>query len=142
MNAPSENLSLRWISLDLDEHVDTARRAFEAYLANPAADSASNKIQSVLASTQQAGEIFAEAQFVTACALTQEIAELIETILHEKTEHVQDFYQAVIGGFNQLLNYLSRIKQTGVDEPVALLAVINELRSTANKPLQLPLDQF
>jgi chemotaxis protein histidine kinase CheA/ActR/RegA family two-component response regulator len=142
MNAPSENLSLRWISLDLDERIDTARRTFQAYLSDPEDAANASHLIASLEATCLAAESFEAASMHTAHQLTLEIVGILETLQLSRAVNISDCFEAVIGGFNQLLNFLSFTKRSDAEHPEILLAVINELRSVAGKRLLLPREQF
>ncbi|MGB5324923.1 MAG: Hpt domain-containing protein [Pseudomonadales bacterium] len=142
MNAPSENLSLRWISPDLDECINIARRSFEAYLADPSASNSADKLASSVASTQAAANIFAEVDMLAAAGIAIEISALLEALQIGSCDNPRDCYQVIIGGFNQLFNYLALTRKLGGEEPAALLAVRSELRAVAGQPLDLPEEFF
>jgi len=142
MNAPSENLSLRWISLDLDERIDTARRSFQAYLSDPEDAANASHLIASLEATCLAAESFEAASMHTAHQLTLEIVGILETLQSGRAVNISDCFEAVIGGFNQLLNFLSFTKRSDTEHPAILLAVVNELRSVSGKRLILPREQF
>ena len=142
MNAPSENLSLRWISLDLDERIDTARRSFQAYLSDSECAANASHLIASLEATRLAAESFEATSMHTAHQLTLELVEILETLQLGRAVNIADCFEAVIGGFSQLLNFLSFAKRSDGEHPEILLAVINELRSVSGKRLILPCEQF
>ncbi|NNL10728.1 MAG: hypothetical protein HKO84_03075, partial [Pseudomonadales bacterium] len=142
MNAPSENLSLRWISPDLDDSVSNARRAFEAYLADPEASNSAEKIAKSLSATQDAASIFADVDMLAAAGIAIEISAILESLQTGSCANARDCYQVVIGGFNQLLNYLALTRKLGSEEAAALLVVRSELRAVAGQPLNLADEYF
>ncbi|MCH1487440.1 MAG: Hpt domain-containing protein, partial [Pseudomonadales bacterium] len=78
----------------------------------------------------------------TAHQLTLELVEILETLQLGLAVNISDCFEAVIGGFSQLLNFLSFAKRSDGEHPEILLAVINELRSVSGKRLILPCEQF
>ena len=142
MNAPSENLSLRWISLDLDERIDTARRSFQTYLSDPEDAANVSHLIASLEATRLTAESFEAASMHTAHQLTLELVGILETLQLGRAVNISDCFEGVIGGFNQLLNFLSFAKRSDAEHPEILLAVINELRSVSGKRLMLPREQF
>lgn len=142
MNAPSESLSLGWISLDLDEHIDKARCSFEAYLSNPEGENEATKLVETLEYIDLCVAVFNDAGLEVAASFSSELADLVKALESNSVSSKHEAYQAIIGGFNQLLNYLSRIKGSGVDEASSMLVVLNDVRSAAGKPLSLSTDFF
>ncbi len=142
MSASTESLSLGWISLDLDRYITDAKNAFESYLSSGEEKVESGKLEESLQAVEKSLEIFQGAGLQTAAALTSELQQVLKSLVDGSIQSRADAYQVIIGGINQLLNYLGRLKRSGRENPAIALVVINDLRAVAGKSLSLPSDQF
>lgn len=142
MNAQSENHKYGWISQDLDKHISDALNFFEAYLSNPEGEKEKAKLAASLEATNKIVKIFSETGLLALEDYVNEITELIEQLIRHEAYNKYDAYQVIIGGFNQLQNYLTATTRENKDEPVQLIAVVNDLRATSGKRLFLPENLF
>ena len=142
MNASSESLSLGWISLDLDEHIDTARSLFESFIGDSEESRDPQKLLSAREQLNCCAKIFESAGLQAASLYTVELGDLVKAVQDSVVSSQHDGYQAVIGGLNQLLNYLAAVKSTGDEQPAILLGVLNDVRMTCGKSMTLPQELF
>jgi len=142
MNVSTESLSLGWISHDLDGYIASAKNAFEAYLSGVEERDDPAKLHEALENIERCIEVFTESELSISADFAVEIRDVIQALIDGQIAHHSDAYQVVIGGVNQLLNYLGRLKKSGVENPAALLVVTNDLRAVIEKPLRLQPGQF
>ncbi len=137
MNADSHRRSLDWISLDLDDAIDQARRAFEAYLNTLEKSADSTKLVSALEHTQRCELILDNVRLRGASLLANELCSLLSSLSSGLIEGNSDAYQAIIGGLSQLPTYLSRLRTAKCDTVVAVLPLVNDLRTVRGERLCL-----
>jgi len=142
MNAPSENLSLGWISSELDSHIAASKNAFESYLSGAEEKQDSSRLVEVLQHLDGCIAIFKSTELNISAEFSSEIRDVVQGLIDKSIACQTDAYQVVIGGINQLLNYLERLKQTGGENPAALLVVTNDIRAVSGKSLCLNSGRF
>ncbi len=133
MNARSDqDTNIGWIKSELDETLSLARQALEVYVENPN-DEAQLRFVSThmhqIVGTLQLVELYG------ASLLAEETELVVNDLIEGKIKQLDDAYEVVMRAILQLPTYLDHIQQGFKDNPVNLLPILNDLRTTRGQQL-------
>ena len=133
MNARSnQDTNIGWIKSELDETLSLARQALEVYVENPN-DEAQLRFVSThmhqIVGTLQLVELYG------ASLLAEETELVVNDLIEGKIKQLDDAYEVVMRAILQLPTYLDHIQQGFKDNPVNLLPILNDLRTTRGQQL-------
>jgi len=133
MNARSDqDTNIGWIKSELDETLSLARQALEVYVENPG-DEAQLRFVSThmhqIVGTLQLVELYG------ASLLAEETELVVNDLIEGKIKQLDDAYEVVMRAILQLPTYLDHIQQGFKDNPVHLLPILNDLRTTRGQQL-------
>jgi len=124
--------SLLWIKSELDNTLVRSRQALEAYVENQD-DKA--KLQDCLDSLHQVQGTLRMVEVYGAAMLAEEMEGVARALVAGKVDEPDDAYEVLMRAMLQLPDYLERIVGGQRDVPLALLSLLNDLRSVRGEPL-------
>lgn len=124
--------SLLWIKSELDNTLVRSRQALEAYVENQD-DKA--KLQDCLDSLHQVQGTLRMVEVYGAAMLAEEMEGVAGALVAGKVDEPDDAYEVLMRAMLQLPDYLERIVGGQRDVPLALLSLLNDLRSVRGEPL-------
>lgn len=124
--------SLLWIKSELDNTLVRSRQALEAYVENQE-DKA--KLQDCLDSLHQVQGTLRMVEVYGAAMLAEEMEGVAGALVAGKVDEPDDAYEVLMRAMLQLPDYLERIVGGQRDVPLALLSLLNDLRSVRGETL-------
>ena len=124
--------SLLWIKTELDNSLVRARQQLEAYVENQD-DKA--KLEECLAQLHQVQGTLRMVEVYGAAMLAEEMEAVAQALVDGKVSEPDDAYETLMRAMLQLPDYLERIVGGQRDVPLALLSLLNDLRSVRGEPL-------
>lgn len=124
--------SLLWIKSELDNTLVRSRQALEAYVENQD-DKA--KLQDCLDSLHQVQGTLRMVEVYGAAMLAEEMEGVAGALVAGKVDEPDDAYEVLMRAMLQLPDYLERIVGGQRDVPLALLSLLNDLRSVRGETL-------
>ncbi|MDX1454349.1 MAG: Hpt domain-containing protein [Gammaproteobacteria bacterium] len=124
--------SLLWIKTELDSTLLRARHALEAYVEN---QDDKQKLEECLLALHQVQGTLRMVEVYGAAMLAQEMEQVAKALVDGKVEEPEDAYEVLMRAMLQLPDYLERIVSGQRDLPLALLSLLNDLRSVRGEAL-------
>lgn len=125
--------SLLWIKAELDSTLKHARQALEAYVEEPAEKT---PLQDCLKHLHQVQGTLRIVEVYGAATLAEEMEAVAQALLDERIKgEVDEAYEVLMRAILQLPDYLERVIHGQRDMPLALLSLLNDLRSVRGEPL-------
>lgn len=124
--------SLLWIKSELDNTLVRSRQALEAYVENQD-DKA--KLQDCLDNLHQVQGTLRMVEVYGAAMLAEEMEGVAGALVARKVDEPDDAFEVLMRAMLQLPDYLERIVGGQRDVPLALLSLLNDLRSVRGEPL-------
>jgi chemosensory pili system protein ChpA (sensor histidine kinase/response regulator) len=132
MNEAIDYSTLRWVKQELDDTLNQARLALEAYVQNP-----DDQAQMSFC-TAHLHQVFGTLQMVElygASLLAEEMEQVAKALLEGEIRQQDDAYDVLMRSMLQLPDYLERLMQGGRDIPLVLLPLLNDLRAVRGENL-------
>ena len=124
--------SLLWIKTELDNSLVRARQQLEAYVENQD-DKA--KLEECLAQLHQVQGTLRMVEVYGAAMLAEEMEAVAQALVDGNISEPDDAFETLMRAMLQLPDYLERIVGGQRDVPLALLSLLNDLRSVRGEPL-------
>ncbi|HSJ48900.1 MAG TPA: Hpt domain-containing protein, partial [Gammaproteobacteria bacterium] len=126
MNEAIDYSTLRWVKQELDDTLNQARQALEAYVQNP-----DDQAQMSFCAAHL-HQVFGTLQMVElygASLLAEEMEQVAKALLEGGIRQPDDAYDVLMRSMLQLPDYLERLMRGGRDIPLVLLPLLNDLRA-------------
>ncbi|MBW3568244.1 MAG: Hpt domain-containing protein, partial [Proteobacteria bacterium] len=124
--------SLLWIKSELDNTLVRSRQALETYVENQD-DKA--RLQDCLDCLHQVQGTLRMVEVYGAAMLAEEMEGVARALVEDKVDEPDDAYEVLMRAMLQLPDYLERIVGGQRDVPLALLSLLNDLRSVRGETL-------
>lgn len=124
--------SLLWIKSDLDGVLVRARQALEAYVEDRADKSA---LAHCLEHLHQIQGTLRVVEVYGAAMLAEEMEAVAKEVYRDDAQPSDDVFEVLMRALLQLPDYLERVVNGRRDMPLALLSLLNDLRSVRGQPL-------
>ncbi|MDH5571648.1 MAG: Hpt domain-containing protein [Gammaproteobacteria bacterium] len=121
-----------WVKSEIDETLDQARKALEAYIEDEAD---SSQIQFCLNYVHQVRGTLQMVELYGAAMAAEEMENLIQAIISGKLTNKNDAYEVLIRGVLQLPDYLEHLREGYPDTPMLLMPLLNDLRAARGAAL-------
>jgi len=122
-----ERTSLSWVKGEIDQTLNRAQTALEAYADNP---TAIHSLRTCGSSLHEVTGILRMVEVQGGILLSEEMEQLVTALLEGRAEFSAT--EILMRVLLQLPDYLERLQSGNRDLPIALLPLINELRATHN----------
>ncbi|MFN2337552.1 MAG: Hpt domain-containing protein, partial [Gammaproteobacteria bacterium] len=132
MNEAIDYSTLRWVKQELDDTLNQARQALEAYAQNP-----DDQAQMSFCAAHL-HQVFGTLQMVElygASLLAEEMEQVAKALLEGGIRKPDDAYDVLMRSMLQLPDYLERLMRGGRDIPLVLLPLLNDLRAVRGENL-------
>ena len=131
MGGEMDYSTIRWIKAEIDGTLNQARQALEAYLEHTQDEAA---LHSCAALLKQARGALQMVELAGGAMLAQEMEQLAVALAEDEQRKEQHVYEVLIRSMLVLGNYLEWIQDGHEDTPLALLPMLNELRTARKAP--------
>ena len=118
-------IALEWVKGEVEETLQQAQQALEAYVENPGDKS---RLKFCLSYLHQIRGTLQMVEFYGAALLAEEMEAVAQAMAEDKTDGTQAL-EVLMQAILQLPHYLQHVKVGRRDLPVVLLPILNELRS-------------
>lgn len=122
--------ALRWIRGELDQTLRQARHALEDFV-----EGQQERLQDGIDSLHHAHGVLEMVQVYGGAMLADELEQLASAMATGQVKRPEAAAEAMMLGLVQLPAYLERVELGGADVPMALLPLMNDLRSAREAPL-------
>ncbi|HEY9150790.1 MAG TPA: Hpt domain-containing protein, partial [Gammaproteobacteria bacterium] len=132
MNEAIDYSTLRWVKQELDDTLNQARQALEAYVQNP-----DDQAQMSFCAAHL-HQVFGTLQMVElygASLLAEEMEQVAKALLDGGIRQPEDAHDVLMRSMLQLPDYLERLMRGGRDIPLVLLPLLNDLRAVRGENL-------
>lgn len=119
-------VALSWVKDEIVKTLSQAQNALESLADNPQDTTALTSCHDLL---HQVSGVLHMVGFPGAALFAEEINKLSEALVNDKVENVETSLQVLMQAILQMPSYLDIIQTEGHDIPIALLPIINEMRS-------------
>lgn len=116
---------LDWVKEEIEQTLVEARQALENYQQEPSNPAHIHAGQSAFSQVHGTLKML---QHVGATHLSQEMNKVFEALFSERVPDVRMALEVLMQATLQLTGYIQQTLNSGVDRPLALLPLINELR--------------
>ena len=130
--------SLLWIKGALDSTLESARQGLERYVE----DDDSEGLEDCLRSVRQTHGTLRMVEVRGGAMLAEEMEALAQAVADGAVQDTEPALEVLTRGLIQLPDYLERIVGGQEDVPLALLSLINDMRSAQGRPLLSESDVF
>jgi chemosensory pili system protein ChpA (sensor histidine kinase/response regulator) len=124
--------TLNWVKQELDETLNQARQALEAYVDDPADTSLMRFCATYLHQVQGTLRMV---ELYGAAMVVDEMERVAQGLLDGSVKPQDDTYSVLMRGIVQLPDYLERLQGGHKDIPIVLLPLLNDLRATRGEKL-------
>ena len=125
-------VALDWVRGEIEETLNQARQALEAFVGNP--DDLS-RMRFCLNYIHQVHGTLQMVEFYGAALLAEEMEKLAQAMLNQEVPHQEEAQEVLMRAILQLPSYLERIQTGKPDLPVILLPILNDLRASRGENL-------
>ena len=136
MSTPSQSQldinTLGWVKSEIDDTLNQARTALEAYVEAPEDDS---QLKFCINYLHQVYGTLQMVELYGAALVAEEMEQLTQALLEDRIGNREDAYEVLMRGILQLPDYLERLQAGARDMPVLLLPLLNDLRAARGEPL-------
>ena len=133
MNARSEqDVNIGWVKTEIDETLKLARQALEVYVENPSDEA---QLRFLTTHLHQVVGTLQIVELYGAALLCEETELLVNDLIEDKIQQKDDAYEVIMRAILQLPTYLDHIQQGFKDNPITLLPLLNDLRTTRGQSL-------
>jgi len=123
--------ALNWVKTEISEALDQIRQALETHVETP--DPA--KLDFIVANLHQVTGTLHIVELFGPALLAEEMEQLAQALKNDQIKQKQDAYEVLTRGILQLPAYLEHLSHGHQDQPVILLALLNDLRAARGLPL-------
>ncbi len=124
--------TLNWVKQELDETLNQARQALEAYVEDPADTSLMRFCATYL---HQVHGTLRMVELYGAALVVEEMERVAQALLDGDVKPSDETYSVLMRGIVQLPDYLERLQSGHKDIPIVLLPLLNDLRATRGEKL-------
>ncbi|HEX3122676.1 MAG TPA: Hpt domain-containing protein, partial [Rhodanobacteraceae bacterium] len=124
--------TLNWVKQELDETLNQARQALEAYVDDPADTSLMRFCATYLHQVQGTLRMV---ELYGAAMVVDEMEHVAQGLLDGSIKGQDETYSVLMRGIVQLPDYLERLQGGHKDIPIVLLPLLNDLRATRGEKL-------
>ncbi len=132
MSDRHDYLALDWVRGEIQETLNQAQQALEAFVDTP--DDAT-RMRFCQAHLHQVYGTLQMVEFYGAALLAEEMEKLAQALLEGRVGNVADGQETLMRAILQLPPYLDRVASNRRDLPVVLLPLLNDLRAARGEPL-------
>ena len=132
MSDRHDYLALDWVRGEIQETLNQAQQALEAFVENP--DDAT-RMRFCQAHLHQVFGTLQMVEFYGAALLAEEMEKLAQALLEGRVGNVADGQETLMRAILQLPPYLDRVASNRRDLPVVLLPLLNDLRAARGESL-------
>ena len=132
MTDQHDYLALDWVKGEIQETLNQAQQALEAYVENPDDTTRMRFCQTYL---HQVYGTLQMVEFYGAALLAEEMEQLAHSLLDGKVSQVTDAQETLMRAILQLPPYLDRIQESRRDQPLVLMPLLNDLRASRGENL-------
>ena len=119
-------IALEWVKGEIEETLQQAQQALEAYVENPQDNS---RLKFCLSYLHQIHGTLQMVEFYGAALLAEEMEAIASALADSSLSNERDGLEILMQAIIQLPHYLEHVKVGRRDLPVVLLPILNELRS-------------
>ena len=124
--------TLSWVKAEIDQTMDNARHALEAYAENTQDES---QLRFCLNYLHQVYGTLQMVELYGAGMLANELERLTSALIENRVKNRDEAFEVMMRGMMQLPDYLERLQQGQADYPIILLPLLNDLRASRGAPL-------
>lgn len=124
--------TLNWIKGEIDETLNQARQALEAYVGNPEDET---QLQFCATHLHQVHGTLKMVELYGAVMVAEEMEYVARALIDKKIAKKDDAYEVLMRAILQLPDYLEYLQAGNKDVPVALLPLLNDMRATCGQGL-------
>ena len=124
--------TLSWVKSEIDQTMDNARHALEAYVENTQDES---QLRFCLNYLHQVYGTLQMVELYGAGMLANELERLTNALIENRVKNREEAFEVTMRGMMQLPDYLERLQQGQADYPIILLPLLNDLRASRGAPL-------
>lgn len=124
--------TLSWVKSEIDQTMDNARQALEAYVETPDDES---QLRFCLNYLHQVYGTLQMVELYGAGMLAQELESLTNALVEKKVKNREDAFEVMMRGMMQLPDYLEKLQQGQPDYPIIMLPLLNDLRAARSAAL-------
>src|SRR5690554_6643194 len=125
-------LALDWVRGEIQETLNQAQQALEAFVENPDDSTRMRFCQTYL---HQVYGTLQMVEFYGAALLAEEMEKLAQALLDDKVSQLADAQETLMRAILQLPPYLDRVQASRRDLPLVLLPLLNDLRASRGESL-------
>ena len=119
--------TLNWVKGEIDETLDQARQALEAYVENPEDET---QLQFCATHLHQVHGTLKMVELYGAVMVAEEMEHIARALIDKNIAKKEDAYEVLMRAILQLPDYLEYLQAGNKDVPVALLPLLNDMRAT------------
>ena len=124
--------TLNWVKGEIDETLDQARQALEAYVENTEDET---QLQFCTTHLHQVHGTLKMVELYGAVMVAEEMEHVARALIDKKIAKKEDAYEVLMRAILQLPDYLEHLQAGNKDVPVALLPLLNDMRATCGQSL-------
>jgi len=124
--------TLTWVKSEIDETLQQARSALEAFVDNTEDET---KLRFCINYLHQVHGTLQMVELYGASLVAEEMEKLAQAIVDGKVIHKDDAYEALMRGMLQLPDYLDKVESGQQDMPLVLMPLLNDLRAARGEAL-------
>jgi chemosensory pili system protein ChpA (sensor histidine kinase/response regulator) len=124
--------TLSWVKSEIDETLNQARTALEAYVEDPEDES---RLQFCFNYLHQVRGTLQMVELYGATMAAEEMEILTQALLDKQVNNREDAYEVLMRGILQLPDYLEHLLAGHQDIPVVLMPLLNDLRAARGEAL-------
>lgn len=132
MSDRHDYLALDWVRGEIQETLNQAQQALEAFVENP---NDATRMRFCQAHLHQVYGTLQMVEFYGAALLAEEMEKLAQALLEGRVGNVTDGQETLMRALLQLPPYLDRVASNRRDLPVVLLPLLNDLRAARGESL-------
>ncbi len=124
--------TLNWVKGEIDETLDQARQALEAYVENPEDET---QMRFCITYLHQVHGTLKMVELYGAAMLAEEMEQVAQALMEKSLAQKDDAYEVLMRAILQLPDYLERLQMGKKDMPMVLLPLLNDLRAARGHSL-------
>jgi len=124
--------TLNWVKAELDQTLEHARVALEAYVEEP---TRIEQMRLCVSGLHQVQGTLRMVELYGAAMVVEEMERLAESVLDDRVSQREEAYTVLMRGIVQLPDYLERLQGGHRDIPIVLLPLLNDLRACRGEKL-------
>lgn len=124
--------TLSWVKSEIDETLEQARSALEAYVDDQADES---RLQFCLNYIHQVRGTLHMVELYGASMAAEEMEALVQALIDNQVSNRDDAFEVLVRGIMQLPDYLEHLLVGHQDLPMVLLPLLNDLRASRGEAL-------